>query len=252
MDVQQSRQMVIMITDLFPEIDLRFYEPFILSNAVIEYDDEEKYDVFELFKQLDDLNCKNIEIRFNNKNIDTLMLLLNYISSNKLIISSIGIVIEYSGKLNEKLLLNLAEQENRISYIIIFNSLKNELISSKKTNGMGYIIFTKEKIDIYSCGIVNRDYFVINIKSFTESLNHNSCLHKKIAIDKDGNIKNCPSMIENFGNINDTTLKHALHQPGFKKYWNLTKDSIEVCKDCEFRYICTDCRAYTERSNMNN
>lgn len=26
----------------------------------------------------------------------------------------------------------------------------------------------------------------------------------------------------------------------------ITKDKITGCKDCEFRYICTDCRAYIE------
>lgn len=58
--------------------------------------------------------------------------------------------------------------------------------------------------------------------------------------------KNCPSMKESYGNIKDTTLIEALEKPGFKKYWNITKDQINVCKDCEFRYICTDCRAYLE------
>jgi hypothetical protein len=27
------------------------------------------------------------------------------------------------------------------------------------------------------------------------------------------------------------------------------KDDIEVCKDCEFRYICTDCRIFKNDSN---
>ncbi|WP_449401633.1 SPASM domain-containing protein [Chryseobacterium wanjuense] len=67
-----------------------------------------------------------------------------------------------------------------------------------------------------------------------------------------GNIKNCPAMPQNFGNIKDTTLEKAVNHLDFKKYWNLTKDNIEICKDCEFRYICTDCRAYTERTNNNN
>jgi len=58
-------------------------------------------------------------------------------------------------------------------------------------------------------------------------------------------------MSQSFGNIKDTTLEKALLHPDFKKYWNLTKDEIEVCKDCEFRYICTDCRAYTERTHTN-
>lgn len=53
-------------------------------------------------------------------------------------------------------------------------------------------------------------------------------------------------MKESYGNIRDTTLMEALEKPGFKKYWNITKDQVSVCKDCEFRYICTDCRAYLE------
>jgi SPASM domain peptide maturase of grasp-with-spasm system len=53
-------------------------------------------------------------------------------------------------------------------------------------------------------------------------------------------------MSQSFGNIKDTTLEEALSHPDFKKYWNITKDQIEVCKDCEFRHICTDCRAYIE------
>ena len=53
-------------------------------------------------------------------------------------------------------------------------------------------------------------------------------------------------MSQSFGNIKDTTLQEALDHPDFKKYWNVTKDQISVCKDCEFRYICTDCRGYIE------
>lgn len=57
-------------------------------------------------------------------------------------------------------------------------------------------------------------------------------------------------MPENYGKIQDTTLEEALNKPDFKKYWNVTKDMIDVCKDCEFRYVCTDCRAYTERTTF--
>lgn len=99
---------------------------------------------------------------------------------------------------------------------------------------------------------MNEKYFNPNLPKVLEAINHNSCLRKKISIDKDGNIRNCPSMPQSFGNIKDTTLEEALNHKDFKKYWNLTKDSIEICKDCEFRYICTDCRAYTEKTHQNN
>ena len=87
----------------------------------------------------------------------------------------------------------------------------------------------------------------IRKKSFTtESMNHNNCLHKKISVDKNGFIKNCPSMTESFGHISETTLSEALKKSGFKKYWNINKDQIQGCQDCEFRYVCTDCRAYVD------
>jgi SPASM domain peptide maturase of grasp-with-spasm system len=58
--------------------------------------------------------------------------------------------------------------------------------------------------------------------------------------------KNCPAISQSFGNIKNTTLEEALALKDFKKYWNITKDQIDVCKDCEFRHVCTDCRAYVE------
>ncbi|MNR02411.1 hypothetical protein D3C85_1182610 [compost metagenome] len=54
-------------------------------------------------------------------------------------------------------------------------------------------------------------------------------------------------MPESFGHIGDTRLADVLANPEFKKNWLLNKDSITVCKDCEFRHVCTDCRAYVEQ-----
>ncbi len=47
-------------------------------------------------------------------------------------------------------------------------------------------------------------------------------------------------MTESFGNIRDTTLAEAIEKPGFKKYRDINKDKILVCKDCEFRNMCVD------------
>jgi SPASM domain peptide maturase of grasp-with-spasm system len=91
-------------------------------------------------------------------------------------------------------------------------------------------------------------YFRINKSLFTESQNHNTCLNRKLCIDAEGNIKNCPSMPRSFGNIKDTTLLEAIEKEGFKDLWFITKDQIEVCKDCEFRYMCTDCRCFLKDS----
>jgi len=96
------------------------------------------------------------------------------------------------------------------------------------------------------CGMIDKKFFSPNIPTYTEALHHNSCLNRKVSISAEGDIKNCPSMSESFGNISDTPLATAIEKPGFKKYWDINKDKVQVCKDCEFRYICTDCRAYIE------
>lgn len=104
---------------------------------------------------------------------------------------------------------------------------------------------TERIISKHDCGKIF-GFFTPNMSTYSESLSFNSCLNKKISIDEDGWIKNCPSMKDKFGNISDTTLEQAIEMQGFKSLWDTTKDKVHVCKDCEYRYICTDCRAYVE------
>ncbi len=108
---------------------------------------------------------------------------------------------------------------------------------------------TEEYTDARSCGQISKNYFVNNVDFYTESINHNTCLNRKVGIDKDGNIKNCPSMNESYGNISEVSIEESITHPDFKKYWNIKKDLITICMDCEFRHVCMDCRAYREDPN---
>ncbi|WP_027379208.1 hypothetical protein [Chryseobacterium daeguense] len=108
--------------DFFPDIDLSFNDCFPISNAVIDYFDEKKYNIYNLLKQLDDLNCKNIEIRFYNNDISSAVSVLDYIDNNKMIISTIGIVIENNKAISQQYISKLIEKYNRVSYFIIHNS----------------------------------------------------------------------------------------------------------------------------------
>ena len=42
-------------------------------------------------------------------------------------------------------------------------------------------------------------------------------------------------------------MADVINNPNFIKRWRINKDQIEVCKNCEFRYICMDCRVYLEQ-----
>ncbi len=155
--------------------------------------------------------------------------------------------IPFSSELNIDLLNELINNFKRIKILLIYDTVSTKLIKPSNENGMGTIFFVADNIvNKLNCGNINKDYFSFTMDHYTESQHHNTCLNRKISIDVDGNIKNCPSMKDNFGNIKDTTLEEAINKPHFKKYWNIKKDDISVCKDCEFRHICTDCRAYIE------
>lgn len=233
--------------EFFPKINTEFHYPFPISNAILEFNNINY--IKNVLLQLNELKCKNIDLRFDLEisylEINNILEYLDKIDSN---ICNINIYLSKEKSIPQEKIKDLLRNPRITSFIINVDKIssKIEYISDSK-----YIFYDfNNDFNNNKCGLINRDYFDINLNNYTESLNHNSCLNKKISIDKEGNIKNCPSMLQSFGNIKDTTLEEALNHSDFKKYWNVTKDRIEVCKDCEFRHICTDCRAYTERNHF--
>lgn len=225
------------ILTLFDNID--YIDPFsgskmvYIDNAIIYF---KKETVIFILNQLKELNCRHLEIRI--KNLDDsfdILRMIDYLAegSYETITIYSEVYFDYS-----KLLTHL----NNLVVLIFFNFLTDSLEYSKNVK------YIKTKLDDNCCGKINLDSFISNPRFVSLAKNMNSCLAFKISVDKDGNIKNCPSMTQNYGNIRDTTLKQAMSHPDFKKYWNIKKDDITKCKDCEFRYICTDCRAYIDDS----
>ncbi|HRP90375.1 MAG TPA: grasp-with-spasm system SPASM domain peptide maturase [Edaphocola sp.] len=233
--------------ELFPKISEEWLFPSHISNIIL--DTKTNFDYFNesFLKQLEKLCCNYLQFRFFNPiPIKELEQLLEIIRPSQ--IKSIEIVLPENQKEISfyELGKDIVKRFPKISCMVISNSDEDNVYLQGEL-GMGYIIKQKAIINNnIHCGIINYNLFSLNIRTFTESLHHNTCLNRKIAIDAEGNIKNCPSMKESFGNIKDTTLEEAINKPGFKKYWNITKDQITKCKDCEFRHVCTDCRAYTD------
>lgn len=232
--------------ELFPKLKLEWQEPFEITNAIIDLDSVSNFDLRTALQQLSNLNCKFIQIRFyrqvTKEEMDNLFKFLNKIESNSI---GIELLIPFHDGFSDQDFFYFFKIYKRLNSLIVYNSPQGKRIQS-----MGHSrYYINTGVDIKSerhCGFIDKSLFSINIKTFTESLSLNSCLNGKISIDKNGSIRNCPSMEQSFGNINNTTLEQALLDKQFKKYWTLNKDQIEICKDCEFRYICTDCRAYVE------
>ncbi|MFK7945954.1 MAG: grasp-with-spasm system SPASM domain peptide maturase [Saprospiraceae bacterium] len=201
-------------------------------------DETSNFDFKKLFEELSSLGAFSVELRFYfTPNLKLLKQILN--KTKGLRIRNIELVLPYGEEIKFEVFSNIFYDFGIVSKIVIYDSPRN--IFKVCDRGINYIYLTQMIVPNTHCGNIHKDYFSINLDTFTESQHHNTCLNRKISIDQNGNIKNCPSMTESYGNIATTTLQEALDHPDFKKYWNIKKDQINVCQDCEFRHICTDC-----------
>ncbi len=225
----------------FPKISLEWDNPAIITNCIIDFEiipnDFAPY--LNLISDLEKLGCEDIQIRaYNEFPIDFFRIFLPNFNSS--IIQRIEILLKYSESL--AYYKNFVKAFPRICKLQLYSAPRSKVIELNKTQ---QIILRKQKIsNKNSCGIIDLNFFNLRLEHFCESNHYNTCLNRKVSIDADGNIKNCPSLKTSFGNINDTRIVDVIKQKNFTKIWKIKKDNIEVCKDCEFRHICTDCRAY--------
>ena len=83
----------------------------------------------------------------------------------------------------------------------------------------------------------------IDLNTFLRRSHHHSCFYGKLYFDVYGDVFPCVmEREESLGNIKRQTIEELLARSSFRKYWDLTKDQIESCKDCEYRLACFDCR----------
>jgi len=235
--------------EAFPPINLDWEHTSIITNAIVDVDAHSDHNYIAIAAELDELDCKALQLRvYDGITGTTLENMLIPFKLSRL--RSIELMLKFIPSVSLEALNNLCEKNQRISSIIVHSAPFNQ--KNAAVNMKVPILYSTEEIKDHShCGVVNPSYFVVNITSFMESINHNNCLNRKISIDIKGNIKNCPSLPKSYGNIKDGSLKEAIQADGFTDFWSISKDQIEICCDCEFRYICLDCRAFLKQAELN-
>lgn len=232
----------------FPKLELdNLYDSKLISNAIIDFDENSNHNFADIVTQLSDFFCEGLEVRlYSKRSKDFIENIISTTETSSL--RFLQLLIKYEEGISEEYLTRLQNKYPRLKLITVHGARENKVIETLDT----LIYFTTEDVlKETCCGQISPFYFSINLKSFIDAKNENSCLSKKISIDKDGAIKNCPSMPKSFGNISDTPLKDVVKMNDFRSIWSVKKDLIESCSDCEYRYICQDCRAYTlDNSNI--
>ena len=222
----------------------QFISHSIISNCIIDFDNHSKHNMNYLKNELDLLGCEALQLRFFSEiPFQKIDFFLSAFADSR--VRSIYVILHYSEDLSEKELVNIYKNHNRLLDILVHSSPENKTINVG-TYKISYV--TKHIDSEVHCGFVGSNYFTVNQSFFYESLQYNTCLNKKISIDRFGNVKNCPAMSFEFCNIldNEQSLLEIVLEKEFQKYWTISKDEILICKDCEFRYICPDCRVFIQ------
>lgn len=145
---------------------------------------------------------------------------------------------------------NLIVKYQKLYSILIHGAPQNFVIH--KFDNLKRIEFQKNKISSKNdCGYVSQENFNLTNEFYKISANYNSCLYKKLAIDTNGDIKNCASCRSNVGNISKTNLVDAVRElkKNHSKLGEIKKEQVKVCSDCEYRNICTDCRVFIDNTS---
>jgi len=108
-----------------------------------------------------------------------------------------------------------------------------------------------KKIGLFD-GVLKLKELKVDIYEFFYNQQFNPCLGHQIAVDYRGEIKPCLWSKMVLGKIGESKILDMIIAGEFDEYWKLTKDKIEVCKDCEFRYACPDCRESSEYNHKEN
>jgi SPASM domain peptide maturase of grasp-with-spasm system len=214
-----------------------------ISNIIILYDPKTNLDIF--ISELDELNVSALQIILLEPipNIEYLLPIIKKIER-------LTYLEDYEIVLND---IIHAPSVTEFSNFVRLHTFRLSLLligSQQATNWYEdrhkcTLVQTSQKINpCNSCGFVRFDNLVLNQVHFFESMLNNTCVNRKVCIDEHGNIKNCLALNKIYGNIYEDKLSHIASKKNFRELWKISKDKIDVCKDCEFRHACTDCRGF--------
>ena len=212
----------------------------VITNCVCEYSSLISEQIQKLCHVIDEnLKCQAFElISFEDVvPLDTLDNVLNHFN-DCLNVHHIELILPFNEEYEIQKIQLILKKYFCINRFVIHSSPNEFLEKSEHT----ILLYIQQAIN--SCGFIGKNYFSLNLPHITESMKYNNCLNKKMFIDKEGYIKNCPFTKEKYGNIFVDDINKVVNQREFRCLWNINKDKIQVCKDCEFRYVCSDCRVF--------
>lgn len=215
--------------------------PSLISNAIIEVDGHKT--IGKLLEQLDTVQCYNIQWIYKGESkllYNFLECIIKRISESSIKYCEIAFCEQDYNNV-QQLLTKKRFPELGLIYLHSAKSCEYYAANSERPPVIYFDSELHYTIHQYKKSI---NFFTINYLLFTESLRYNSYYNRKIFINLNGGVSTGPSDGESFGNLYEEKFEWEdfLKLPKVKVLWELNKDKISVCKNCEYRYMCVDGR----------
>lgn len=244
-----SQELGYIIDKLPTNIDgkkIEWFSPSPVNEVIIEHKKKDEFDINKAYSLIETLSVSFLQIRFLEFSLSKLQVISKLLKNS--CIRTIEIILPYVNEDENSKIINFLRKNKRVQIIYFYNAPFNK--SEQETVELFNIVYYKKNLTNEKfCGIINEDYFTNDIKNFSKAHKFNSCLKDKLFISYKGDLKNCPSLQRVITNINDFSFDYLITDINNDEIRNITKDQINICKDCEYRYFCNDCRAYKENPN---
>lgn len=226
--------------ECFPPLSLEWRRPEAITNALIDLDRNSQHDWLKIRRELDDAGCGAVELRFyESYSLEDISSIISTLAGSRL--RHVSLMLCYSAGISEADLQEWCIKWPVISSVRVHSSPQVAVFT---LNTRVKIHFTKQVLTVRSCGQVSMAHMAVNLTHFTEAQKWNSCLNRKVGITADGQVASCPACTNRRTPADGDSLKSLVQDLGMQKLTQITKDEVTVCKHCEFRYVCTDCRVF--------
>lgn len=183
--------------------------------------------------------CFNYHIRISGSSSKVeLFKFIEYINCTA--IMYIEIFFEFDLKMGKDEVIQLSKKTNKFITLFTCRDMSDtyQILNSKTIN---LITFSKSREASKSECAVTFNSLNINNSLYFESLVYNTFFNNKLIL-KNRKIILHPDSNKNFGEINEKNIRNFLNSQMYNTYRYITKDKINVCKDCEFKMACVDNR----------
>jgi SPASM domain peptide maturase of grasp-with-spasm system len=231
--------------DIFGKMPIYWDYPSTITNAIVRLNKFDLQILNDIISKIDVLNCADIFCIFDHPlNFNELNEYYNLF--DKTGIKNIEFLVnDFSSCTLSDLEINtFVNSSSRISRILLN---KSDIQISDNINNVRI-----EKIDV-NIFVKNHEKYIYNfnlsIPFFMESKFFNTNFNRKIYFNHDIHISNSIENLEHFPYpMTLPDLINTIKSKEFQVLWNVKKDICDICKHCEFRYMCQDSRIPKSRN----